>query len=242
MELTSKRLVALAVAAVVSVSAAACGDDDTADEIRDQVESSADELQQESEELRKEIEEGTKTSREDLERQAEELRREAEKAEKNLQGDAEELRKEAEELQKELGAGAVTPAMPAASAPVSRAARSSARARQRALGHRPVQLDAEGQAGCPETGDSTGFGAQQQGGRSDGRQSGRHQLPAARRQAGEGRDDQHGRDDDCHGQVSLQSPSGWRPAKPRAERISSLQRLPVTLRADVSKRRPATIM
>jgi ABC-type transporter MlaC component len=70
MEMLRSRLVALLAAAAIALTLAACGDDDDADQIRDQVESSVDDLKQEGEDLRKDIEENG--SREELQKKVDE--------------------------------------------------------------------------------------------------------------------------------------------------------------------------
>jgi hypothetical protein len=92
MHVLRNRLVATLTAGAIAVTVAACGDDD-ADELREQVESSAEELRNEGDELRKDIEEGVNS---------EELRNRVDEFEEKARTEGDALQREAEELQREL--------------------------------------------------------------------------------------------------------------------------------------------
>lgn len=104
MDALRNRLAAALAAVAIGLTVAACGDDDDADQIRDEVESAADEirteaesaaddLRQEGEDLKKELDESDSP---------EELRNEIEEFEDRARTESEDIQKEAEDLRKEL--------------------------------------------------------------------------------------------------------------------------------------------
>jgi hypothetical protein len=101
-----------------------------------------------------------------------------------------------------------------------------------------MEMGAEGEAGRRHEGERPGLDAGELCGRRNRRQKRHDHGAAAHYEARQRRSLEEEQADEGH----VQSPVGCRTVYPLDERITSVQRLPVRLRALVSKRSPATTM